>query len=197
MMGWRMAYAEPVLSEPETFGPEALAALGPVEAGLGDVTYMDDRSEIDDAHKRVGLALRSLSPREERVLRLRFGFGCEPATLEDVGEQLSVSRERVRQIEAKGLRKLCHPSRARFLVGLGDTFAKAAPASSGPPQVGLHPCAARVAIGGKVHDVFVHRWSHDERRYRSALGEHGPYGLFQHGGQEWVEAASKLERGIV
>ena len=55
--------------------------------------------------------LASLTPREERVLRMRFGIGMNTDhTLEEVGQQFSVTRERIRQIEAKALRKLKHPS---------------------------------------------------------------------------------------
>ena len=57
--------------------------------------------------------LSGLTSREERVLRMRFGIGMEAdSTLEDVGKQFSVTRERIRQIEAKALRKLKHPKRA-------------------------------------------------------------------------------------
>jgi RNA polymerase primary sigma factor len=60
--------------------------------------------------------LASLTPREERVLRMRFGLGTNSDhTLEEVGLQFSVTRERIRQIEAKALRKLRHPSRSREL----------------------------------------------------------------------------------
>lgn len=62
------------------------------------------------------LVLASLTPREERVLRMRFGIGMNSDhTLEEVGQQFSVTRERIRQIEAKALRKLKHPSRSRKL----------------------------------------------------------------------------------
>ena len=58
--------------------------------------------------------LASLTPREERVLRMRFGIGMNTDhTLEEVGQQFSVTRERIRQIEAKALRKLKHPSRSQ------------------------------------------------------------------------------------
>ena len=60
--------------------------------------------------------LSSLTPREERVLRMRFGVGMNTDhTLEEVGLQFSVTRERIRQIEAKALRKLKHPSRSKQL----------------------------------------------------------------------------------
>ena len=71
----------------------------------------------------VGDALSKLTPREERVLRMRFGIGMNSDhTLEEVGKQFSVTRERIRQIEAKAIRKLKHPTRSqkiRKLHGLG------------------------------------------------------------------------------
>ena len=63
--------------------------------------------------------LASLTPREERVLRMRFGMNTDH-TLEEVGQQFSVTRERIRQIEAKALRKLKHPSRSRKLRSFLD-----------------------------------------------------------------------------
>lgn len=67
------------------------------------------------------LILSSLTPREERVLRMRFGIGMNTDhTLEEVGQQFSVTRERIRQIEAKALRKLKHPSRSRKLRSFLD-----------------------------------------------------------------------------
>jgi RNA polymerase primary sigma factor len=69
----------------------------------------------------VGDILTSLTPREERVLRKRFGIGEQTDhTLEEVGREFSVTRERIRQIEAKALRKLRHPTRSKFL----ETFAE-------------------------------------------------------------------------
>jgi RNA polymerase primary sigma factor len=65
--------------------------------------------------------LSSLTPREERVLRMRFGIGMNSDhTLEEVGQQFSVTRERIRQIEAKALRKLKHPTRAKQLKSFLD-----------------------------------------------------------------------------
>lgn len=64
----------------------------------------------------IAKALQSLTPREERVLRLRFGFEGKDYTLEEVGEQFGVFKERIRQIEAKALRKLQHPSRSRAIL---------------------------------------------------------------------------------
>ena len=71
------------------------------------------RAGLKETTTRV---LASLTPREERVLRMRFGIGMNTDhTLEEVGQQFSVTRERIRQIEAKALRKLKHPSRSRKL----------------------------------------------------------------------------------
>ncbi|VWX55053.1 hypothetical protein NOVOSPHI9U_760002 [Novosphingobium sp. 9U] len=64
----------------------------------------------------VTRSLASLTPREERVLRMRFGIGMDTDhTLEEVGQQFSVTRERIRQIEAKAPRKLQHPTRSRVM----------------------------------------------------------------------------------
>ncbi len=76
------------------------------------------QSNLKDTTTRV---LASLTPREERVLRMRFGIGMNTDhTLEEVGQQFSVTRERIRQIEAKALRKLKHPSRSRKLRSFLD-----------------------------------------------------------------------------
>jgi len=71
------------------------------------------RSNLNEATTKI---LATLTPREERVLRMRFGIGMNTDhTLEEVGLQFSVTRERIRQIEAKALRKLKHPSRSKHL----------------------------------------------------------------------------------
>jgi RNA polymerase primary sigma factor len=65
--------------------------------------------------------LATLTPREEKVLRMRFGIGeRSDHTLEEVGQDFEVTRERIRQIEAKALRKLRHPSRAKKLFAFSD-----------------------------------------------------------------------------
>ena len=64
--------------------------------------------------------LACLKPREERILRMRFGIGMDSRTLEEVGNQFSVTRERIRQIEAKSLRKLKHPHHSRKLRSFLD-----------------------------------------------------------------------------
>lgn len=86
-------------------------ALLPVDAAI--------QSNLRETTTRI---LSSLTPREERVLRMRFGIGMNTDhTLEEVGQQFSVTRERIRQIEAKALRKLKHPSRSRKLRGFLNT----------------------------------------------------------------------------
>jgi RNA polymerase primary sigma factor len=66
--------------------------------------------------------LASLTPREERIVRMRFGLGMNnDHTLEEVGKRFSLTRERIRQIEAKALRKLRHPSRSRVLRSFLDS----------------------------------------------------------------------------
>ena len=86
-------------------------AVLPVDAAI--------HSNLRETATRV---LASLTPREERVLRMRFGIGMNTDhTLEEVGQQFSVTRERIRQIEAKALRKLKHPSRSRKLRSFLDT----------------------------------------------------------------------------
>ena len=85
-------------------------AILPIDAAI--------QSNLRETTTRV---LASLTPREERVLRMRFGIGMNTDhTLEEVGQQFSVTRERIRQIEAKALRKLKHPSRSRKLRSFLD-----------------------------------------------------------------------------
>jgi RNA polymerase sigma factor (sigma-70 family) len=68
----------------------------------------------------INAALMTLKPREERVIRRRFGIGVPDATLEEIGQNFSVTRGRIRQIEAKALRKLKHPSNTKNLVNFLD-----------------------------------------------------------------------------
>ncbi len=89
---------------------EDKAAIIPLDAAV--------QANLREAATRV---LSSLTPREERVLRMRFGIGMNTDhTLEEVGQQFNVTRERIRQIEAKALRKLKHPSRSRKLRSFLD-----------------------------------------------------------------------------
>lgn len=81
-----------------------------------------DAAILGNLRETTTKILSSLTPREERVLRMRFGIGMNTDhTLEEVGQQFSVTRERIRQIEAKALRKLKHPSRSRKLRGFLNT----------------------------------------------------------------------------
>jgi RNA polymerase primary sigma factor len=85
-------------------------AIQPIDAAI--------QSELRETTTRV---LASLTPREERILRMRFGIGMnKDHTLEEVGQQFSLTRERIRQIEAKALRKLKHPNRSRILRSFLD-----------------------------------------------------------------------------
>ncbi|MCB1681663.1 MAG: RNA polymerase sigma factor RpoD [Rhodospirillales bacterium] len=98
------------------------------DSSLGD--FIEDKNAILPIESAIHSNLRetttrvlaSLTPREERVLRMRFGIGMNTDhTLEEVGQQFNVTRERIRQIEAKALRKLKHPSRSRKLRSFLDT----------------------------------------------------------------------------
>ena len=98
------------------------------DSHLGD--FIEDKNAVQPLDAAIQGNLResttrvlaSLTPREERVLRMRFGIGMNTDhTLEEVGQQFSVTRERIRQIEAKALRKLKHPSRSRKLRSFLDT----------------------------------------------------------------------------
>lgn len=81
-----------------------------------------DAAVLSNLRETTTRVLASLTPREERVLRMRFGIGMNTDhTLEEVGQQFAVTRERIRQIEAKALRKLKHPSRSRKLRSFLDT----------------------------------------------------------------------------
>ena len=98
------------------------------DSNLGDL--IEDKSVIQPIDAMIQSNLRqtttrvlaSLTPREERIVRMRFGLGMNADhTLEQVGQQFSVTRERIRQIEAKALRKLKHPSRSRVLRSFLDS----------------------------------------------------------------------------
>jgi RNA polymerase primary sigma factor len=92
------------------------------DSHLGD--FIEDRGIVSPADAVINLnlkeqtdaVLKTLTPREEKVIKLRFGVGDgSEHTLEEVGQNFAVTRERIRQIEAKALRKLRHPSRSRKL----------------------------------------------------------------------------------
>jgi RNA polymerase primary sigma factor len=97
------------------------------DSHLGD--FIEDKDTIlpldaviqSNLRETTTRALGQLTPREERIIRMRFGIGMNTDhTLEEVGLQFSVTRERIRQIEAKALRKLRHPSRSRILRSFLD-----------------------------------------------------------------------------
>jgi RNA polymerase primary sigma factor len=97
------------------------------DSNLGDL--IEDKNAILPIDAAIQSSLRetttrllaSLTPREERIVRMRFGLGMNSDhTLEEVGQQFSVTRERIRQIEAKAIRKLKHPSRSRVLRSFLD-----------------------------------------------------------------------------
>jgi RNA polymerase sigma factor (sigma-70 family) len=103
------------------------AALGMNAEEMLELMKPDDPDEIVLKHEMVKVVeeqLSSLTSRETLVLRMRFGIGSDEHTLEEVGEKLRVGRERIRQIEAKALRKLKHPSRVEELRQLLPEYEK-------------------------------------------------------------------------
>jgi len=126
-MGIAVARVEQVLSMVQE--PTSLDA--PVgeegDATLGDLIKAPDAvdpqaaAEASALQRVVGEALAELTPREQHILRLRFGIGgATDRTLEEIGKEFGVTRERIRQIEAKALQKLRHPTRARKLATFVD-----------------------------------------------------------------------------
>jgi RNA polymerase primary sigma factor len=107
--------AKEPLSLETPIGEEGDANLGDLIEDKNAILPIDAmiQSNLRETTTRV---LASLTPREERIVRMRFGLGMNSDhTLEEVGQQFSVTRERIRQIEAKALRKLKHPSRSKIL----------------------------------------------------------------------------------
>jgi RNA polymerase primary sigma factor len=107
--------AKEPLSLETPIGDEADSHLGDLIEDQNAIQPIDAtiQSNLREATARV---LASLSPREERIIRMRFGIGLNnDHTLEEVGQQFLVTRERIRQIEAKALRKLKHPGRSKAL----------------------------------------------------------------------------------
>jgi len=99
------------------------------DSHLGD--FIEDKKAVSpieaavryDLQRQISTSLSSLTPREEKVLRKRFGIGeATDHTLEEVGQDFSVTRERIRQIEAKALRKLRHPTRSKKLRSFAEGF---------------------------------------------------------------------------
>src|SRR3990172_3382951 len=98
------------------------------ESSLGD--FIEDEKSPSPAESAIekdlsyqtNMAMDTLTPREQKVLKMRFGIGeRQDYTLEEVGEVLGVTRERVRQIEAKAIRRLRHPTRAKLLKGFCES----------------------------------------------------------------------------
>jgi RNA polymerase primary sigma factor len=119
-VGHVLKVAKAPLSFAAPVGDEDASQLGDFIEDKDAVLPIDAaiQSSLRDATTR---ALAALTAREERVIRMRFGIGTGAArTLAEVGDQFSVSRERVRQIEAKALRKLKHPSRSKILKSFAD-----------------------------------------------------------------------------
>jgi RNA polymerase primary sigma factor len=115
-----MKIAKEPISLETPIGDEEDSQLGDFIEDSNAILPIDSaiQSNLRETTTRV---LASLTPREERVLRMRFGIGMNTDhTLEEVGQQFSVTRERIRQIEAKALRKLKHPSRSRKLRSFLD-----------------------------------------------------------------------------
>ncbi|MFZ0778522.1 MAG: RNA polymerase sigma factor RpoD [Xanthobacteraceae bacterium] len=111
---------EPISLE-TPIGDDGDAQLGDLVEDQGTILPIDAaiQSDLRETTTRV---LASLTAREERILRMRFGLGMNSAhTLEEVGQKFSVTRERIRQIEAKALRKLKHPSRSKELRSFLDS----------------------------------------------------------------------------
>jgi RNA polymerase primary sigma factor len=101
------------------------------DSHLGD--FIEDQGVVSPAEAVINInlkdqtaaVLQTLTPREEQVIRMRFGIGDgSEHTLEEVGQRFSVTRERIRQIEAKALRKLRHPSRTRKLKTFLENMSK-------------------------------------------------------------------------
>jgi len=96
------------------------------DATLGELIKAPDTIDPQVAAETVALqrvvneALADLTPREQRILRMRFGIGTTDHTLEEIGQEFNVTRERIRQIEAKALEKLRHPARGRKLATFAD-----------------------------------------------------------------------------
>ena len=99
-----------------------------------------DSATSESLRETVHGVLSQLTPREAKVLRMRFGIDLTTDhTLEEVGKQFDVTRERIRQIEAKALRKLRHPSRSERLKSRSRNSRKRAATCTSLPSIALHP----------------------------------------------------------
>ena len=131
-LGEKMEMPEDKVRRVLKIAKEPISMESPVgddeDSHLGDFIEDENAEKPLDQTISVGLSdsthdiLSSLTPREAKVLRMRFGIDMNTDhTLEEVGKQFDVTRERIRQIEAKALRKLKHPSRSRKLRSFLDT----------------------------------------------------------------------------
>ena len=112
--GLQLISREPV-SLDTPVGADEATTLGELIADLGSASPADS-SLAAEVHHETAIILKTLVPKEEQVLRMRFGLGCARAyTLEEIGQGLEVTRERVRRIEINALRKLRQPDKARLL----------------------------------------------------------------------------------
>ena len=110
-----MKIAKEPLSLETPIGDEGDSHLGDLIEDKNAILPIDAAIQ-SNLRENTTRTLASLTPREERIVRIRFGIGMNTDhTLEEVGQQFSLTRERIRQIEAKALRKLKHPSRSSVL----------------------------------------------------------------------------------
>ena len=110
-----MHYAQDTISLDMPMGEEEDSHL--VDFVADKTPSPEEETALSMLRIELDRILSTLTEREELVLRLRFGFDGKPHTLEEVGKMLGVTRERIRQIESKALRKLRHPSRLRYISG--------------------------------------------------------------------------------
>ncbi len=110
-----MQYAQDTISLDMPMGEEEDSHLGDFVADK--TPNPEEETALSMLRIELDRILSTLTEREELVLRLRYGFDGKPHTLEEVGKVFGVTRERIRQIEAKALRKLRHPSRVRYIKG--------------------------------------------------------------------------------
>jgi RNA polymerase sigma factor (sigma-70 family) len=103
-------------------GMRAALGVNAEEAMLLIASTPEEVMEEKDIQNLIEEQLASITPKEERVLRMRYGIGCAEHTLEEVGKALDLTRERIRQIENKAIRKLKHPQRAVVLKQLTDGY---------------------------------------------------------------------------
>jgi len=182
--------ADAVLAEVDQL-ERPTAVEGICRFGFESSYTIDEIFEDADAHRQITKALLRLAPREERVIRLRHGFGVPEHTLREIAEQLDRSPEIIRQIEARALRKLRHPKRfPAYRPRAAHARTPLWPSRPTVPARGYF----WAELDGKPELVWVHAWRSDIRGdLRAALGECDYYGAFYWKGQEWIERKDKLQ----